>query len=251
MMLPEETASTTINRKKKSLTSQLEKKMAAYASVGAAKSILTCAATASAAGIAVLTLAPAATARIVYTPAHESLVGLTLDLNHDGKGDIQFNQNVDATTSVGMESVWVGPTSSSAQRLNKVVATPTKDPRAVALRAGSRIGPNRQFESEGVIYGDVVYRNPPHTVWFGQWGNGGKGLKDRYLGIKFTINGQFHYGWARISTTVSGHRPTSLLTGYAYETVPNKPILAGKTKGPNSSVERETLGQLARGSARR
>lgn len=249
MMLPEKTASTTINRPQTPLTAQLEKKVAAYASVGAGKSILACAATASAAGIAVLALSPAAAARIVYTPAHESLVGLTLDLNHDGKGDVQFNQNVNATTSVGMQSIWVGPTSSSAQRLNKVVATP-KNLDAVALRAGSRIGPDRQFETHGVIYGDVIYRNPPHTVWFGQWGNGGKGLKDRYLGIKFTINGQFHYGWARISTTVTGDQSTSLLTGYAYETVPNKPILAGKTKGPSSSAERETLGQLARGSAR-
>jgi hypothetical protein len=249
MMLPEETVPTTMNRQKTQLASHLEKRMAAYASAGAAKGILTRGATVGAAGIAVLALVPAAAARIIYTPAHESLVGLTLDLNHDGKGDIQFNQNVDATTSVGMESIWVGPPSSSVQRLNKAVATP-KNLHAVALRAGSRIGPNRQFETHGVIYGDVVYRNPPHTVWFGQWGNGGKGLKNRYLGIKFTINGQFHYGWARISVTVSGNQSTSLLTGYAYETVPNKPIIAGKTKGPNSSEEQTTLGQLARGSAR-
>jgi hypothetical protein len=90
------------------LTSQLEKKVAAYASVGTAKSILTCAATASAAGIAVLALVPAATARIIYTPAHESLVGLTLDLNHDGKGDIQFNQNDSATESVGRRAFGSG-----------------------------------------------------------------------------------------------------------------------------------------------
>src|SRR5580704_11848695 len=243
MVLPE-TVPTKINRQETPLTSQLEKKVTAYASVGAAKSILTCAVTASAAGIAVLALVPAAAARIIYTPAHESLVGLTLDLNHDGKGDIQFHQNDTATTSVGMESIWVGPTSSSVQRLNKVVATPTH---AVALRAGSRIGPNRQFETNGVIYGDVIYRNPPHTVWFGQWGNGGKGLKDRYLGIKFTINGQFHYGWARISVSVNGDQSKSLLSGYAYETVPNKSIIAGETKGPNSSEEQGTLGQLARG----
>jgi hypothetical protein len=247
MTLPEETVPT-INRPTAQLTSQVEKRVAAYACVATAKGILTCAATAGATGIAVLALVPATAARIIYTPAHQSLSG-TLDLNHDGKGDIQFNLNEVATTSVGLRSIWVGPTSSSVQRLNKVVATPPKDPLAVALRAGSRIGPNRQFETHGVLYGDVYYRTPPHTVWFGQWGNGGKGLKDRYLGIKFIIKGQFHYGWARISTTVSGHQSTSLLTGYAYETIPNKPIIAG-AKGTNSGVERETLGQLARGSAR-
>jgi hypothetical protein len=49
---------------------------------------------------------------------------------------------------------------------------------------------------------------------------------NRYLGLKFVINGQDHYGWARLSTT---HSLTGSLTGYAYETVPNKQILEGAT----------------------
>jgi hypothetical protein len=39
------------------------------------------------------------------------------------------------------------------------------------------------------------------------------------------------------------------LTGYAYETVPNKPIIAGKTKGPDViTLEPGSLGRLAQGS---
>jgi hypothetical protein len=38
------------------------------------------------------------------------------------------------------------------------------------------------------------------------------------------------------------------LTGYAYETVPNKPIIAGKTKGPDViTMPAGSLGELARG----
>ena len=38
------------------------------------------------------------------------------------------------------------------------------------------------------------------------------------------------------------------LTGYAYETIPNKPIIAGKTNGPDViTVEPTTLGSLALG----
>jgi hypothetical protein len=30
---------------------------------------------------------------------------------------------------------------------------------------------------------------------------------------------------------------TALLTGYAYETIPNKPIVTGETKGPDATTE--------------
>ncbi len=58
----------------------------------------------------------------------------------------------------------------------------------------------------------------------GPWLN----VKNRYLGLKFIIKGKDHFGWARLTTTGR----IALLTGYAYETIPNKPIIAGKTKGP-------------------
>jgi hypothetical protein len=201
----------------------------------------------AAAGVAAMALTPAAEAKIVYTPAHLPLVGTIIDFNHDGKGDITFLSAVDATTSVGMLSVQAK--SANSLGINEVVATAARD-HAVALRAGERIGPGRHFGTWGVVYGDVYYRNPPHTAWFGQWGNGGKGLKNRYLGIKFTINGKFHYGWARISVSVTGHQATSVLSGYAYETIPNKAIIAGETKGPDVvTVQPGSLGHLATGAS--
>jgi hypothetical protein len=43
---------------------------------------------------------------------------------------------------------------------------------------------------------------------------------------------------------------TATLTGYAYETIPNKPIIAGKTKGPDViTVQPGTLGHLAAGAS--
>jgi hypothetical protein len=95
----------------------------------------------------------------------------------------------------------------------------------------------------------------------GNWLNGGKGVKNRYLGLKFKINGHFHFGWARLTVTIVKTVLTATLTGYAYETIPNKSIIAGKTRGPDdASVEASnkaltvltpipaTLGALALGS---
>jgi hypothetical protein len=49
------------------------------------------------------------------------------------------------------------------------------------------------------------------------------------------ISGKVHFGWARVTVTTSGKTFTATRTGYAYETIPNKSIIAGKTKGPNDA----------------
>ena len=86
--------------------------------------------------------------------------------------------------------------------------------------------------------------------WTGPWVAGGKGVKNRYLGLKFKINGKFHFGWARLTVSTANKRISATLTGYAYETIPNKPLITGKTKGPDvvEGVEPASLGRLAQGS---
>jgi hypothetical protein len=76
------------------------------------------------------------------------------------------------------------------------------------------------------------YNTVKRTTHFnGPWANGGKGVKNRYLGLKFYISGKVHYGWARLTVTFDGKFFVETLTGYAYETIPNRPIITGATKG--------------------
>ena len=51
-----------------------------------------------------------------------------------------------------------------------------------------------------------------------------------------------YYGWARLSVKALKRRftLTATLTGFAYETIPGKPIIAGQTKGPDE--DRNDLG---------
>jgi len=80
--------------------------------------------------------------------------------------------------------------------------------------------------------------------------NGGKGVKNRFVGIRFSIKGRFHYGWARVTVKTQEKSFSATLTGYAYETVPGKGIIAGRTKGPDVvDSEPATLGHLARGAS--
>jgi len=157
-----------------------------------------------------------------------------LDLNHDGITDF----NISNLYYPGQQSSTVLPYASPAAGVEGVSGVyGTRF--ASALGAGSRIGPNAPFCC-GVMAGPGAGR-----------GNGNRwNVSNRYLGLKFQINGKTHYGWARLSVWVTDVvRINAALTGYAYETIPNKPIIAGKTKGHDViTLERAALGRLAQGS---
>jgi hypothetical protein len=115
-----------------------------------------------------------------------------------------------------------------------------RGPFASAIFAGGKIGPERHFRKQN--FGPRMAWAYRGVLWDGPWANGGKGVKDRYLGIKFKISGKFHYGWTRITVTTSARGFTGMiLTGYAYETIPGKSIIAGATKGPDDAEPTASL----------
>jgi hypothetical protein len=229
----------TRTRRSTPLGAKLEKKLAMYA-----------AAAAGATG-ALVSAAPAY-AEIVYTPAHVVLItrdnstvsSYKLDLNHDGINDFSLRAG-GAPRQSGNDAYVL------CQWLATSNAVWGRDFRS-ALRRGTKIGPNGLFNHKFQEMGYVSYVSSPPPGFYGPWVNSGKGVRDRYLGLKFVIKGKVHYGWARLDVKVKGYGIvgiTATLTGYAYETVPNKPIIAGKTRGPDVVVEPATLGRLAGGAA--
>jgi hypothetical protein len=199
---------------------------------------------ASAAGLGVLALAQPAGARIVHTPADREIdcKRYKLDLNHDGMADfiIQYNQGCSGHREF---AEWVIALQAVGVRSNGAVGGPYGERGrsfAFALSKGANIGvTSSHFSGRGLMafysisHGQETYRSGP---WLD--------VTDRYLGLKFLINSKVHYGWARM--TVQFHNPTqTILTGYAYETIPNKPIIAGKTHGEDDG----TLGRLAQGAS--
>lgn len=191
---------------------------------------------ASAAGVGLLAMEPRAAAKIVYTPTHKVISDfahtLYIDLDHDDVDDFLLcfcysGQSDGSTAGIRMyQAVY-------HEGLNGVVG---KGYYASALRSGVRVGPGGQFHVVGNM-ASVVNRTSKGTFYFrGPWANHGKGVKDRYLGLRFMIKGKVHYGWARVTTQFdSRHLPEAILTGYAYETIPRTPIIAGKTMGPDES----------------
>jgi hypothetical protein len=182
---------------------------------------------ASAAGIGILASPHATEAKIVYTPAHIHVTGgfLPLDLNHDGVVD--FNINTHKYNGFFWE-LWV-----SSEGGNQICRTPTSHPPggfAAALPAGVRLGAKRKWKAgSATMLGWGYSSTSKGTSHSGAWFD----VRRRYLGLKFLIHGHFHYGWARMNVQGTPQGIDAVLTGYAYETIPNTPIITGKTKGPD------------------
>lgn len=182
---------------------------------------------ATAAGVASLALAQPAEAKIVYTPAHVKIprparfsgVSVPLDINHDGIDDFVIHNFFGGSAPNSYAFMGVSG--------NRVVG---KNCLASALPAGVPVKFNNDcFSGDGMAGWRTAGGNS--TTFAGQWANGGKGVKDRYLGLRFLIKGQVHFGWARLNISFEKGEFNGLVTSYAYETIPNKAIITGKTKG--------------------
>jgi hypothetical protein len=213
---------------------------------------------ASAAGVSVLALAGAAEAKVVYTETYQvtHTFPLYIDLNHDGIKDFLMRTSFYKGSS-GLE---IGLDVSGYRNANNVVAGRRLSSgsgyffsAASALRSGARIGPKGNFSVRFPIMAAELFTGVGSQYSdLGRWVGKGKGVTNRYLGLKFVIDGEVHYGWARLSVTLGHDRQvgdvSGTLTGYAYETIPGKPIIAGRITGPDViTVQPETLGGLAVG----
>lgn len=206
---------------------------------------------ATAAGVGALCLAPVAEAKIIYTPADVWKMPtngvLGLDLNHDGIADFEFRNRTQFTTTTSRYFGFLSVVPKSVNQVWNGQPCQSGYVCAEALPKGRKIGPNGQFQA-GPAYMFFATRR----YVFGQW-NTRSGTVDAYLGLRFVFKGAPHFGWARVRVTKNfTHRYfqfTAFLTGYAYETIPGKPIIAGATKGQEE--QEGSLGAFAAGAARR
>ena len=197
------------------------------------------------AGAGAAACASPAQAEVVYTPTHRNVdMDYHLDLNNDGIGDFHIHSYYLS----GFASLNVIPMVSG----NKIAAVHHEcgfrgeSTAAAPLPQGAVIGPNSPLQTNAQCMIHEIESSAPTGPWLG--------VQDHYLGLEFLINGQKHFGWARISVQPVECFPCiGRIFGYAYETIPGKPIIAGD-QGHSSSaavepltVEPLTLGALALG----
>ncbi|MFZ0321583.1 MAG: hypothetical protein WAL56_20835 [Candidatus Sulfotelmatobacter sp.] len=183
-----------------------------------------------------------ALAEVVYTPTHKNIdMDYFLDLNHDGIGDFHIHSYYLS----GFASLNVIPMVSG----NKIAAVHHEcgfrgeSTAAAPLPLGAVIGPNSPFQTNAQCMIHENESSAPTGPWLG--------VQDHYLGLEFYIDGQKHFGWARLSVQyVECYPCIGRIFGYAYETIPGKAIVAGDegsaAKGSAAPVA-PVLGALALG----
>jgi len=231
---------------------------------------------AAAASVSALALAQPAEAEIVITnktiPIHAG-TPVMLDLNGDGIKDFEFSLSNYSYKIFSNNKLYVQGLTAG----NGIVG---RGQAASAMLRGAKIGPGGPFihsyyrvvtevshlctQSCGLKSGYSFDQS-----LYGKWGGG---QPNRFVGVKFKINGETHYGWVRLTITVkkkgSGKGPkgsfSGTITEYGYESVANKSCgagLPGASAAPsdtahNSGVPQQkdflktgpSLGMLAAGS---
>ncbi len=212
-----------MSRLARTIHPRLDQKLAAYAAAAAAI------------GVVGLSTARSAEAEVVYTKTHiEVNTGTPIDLNGDGTRDFLFARV--AVGSYGSQLTVNAPTGNAFVGKG-IDATP--------LSFGVAITGKDTFGGSSAEMAVFSFRSGSFSG--GTWA----GKINQYMGVKFLINGQRHFGWIRITVEhLQAH-----ISGYAYETVPNKPIKAGYTGGQSGEAGvsaatpiSPTLGMLAVGS---
>jgi len=179
--------------------------------------------------------------KIVYTPTHR-VIGTNgfylINFDHGGTTDFLIRESGGTSGSTGSNALLINGSGIEAS---------VKKHFPAAVKKGAEIGPDQRFITR--VYHESTMARAWQTDsigfhYYGQWVN----VVDRYLGLRFKIRGGIHYGWARLSAKVKRRKITATLTGYAYETIANKAIIAGNTKGAEKVwVQPAALGELAGG----
>jgi len=166
---------------------------------------------------AMLAGASSAQAKVIFTAnrselktAFRQIETLDIDLNNDGKVDFILT----ATTYSSV--AYMGELNARGISYNGAAFVPRTS--AVAFQKGAKIGKSAQFT-------DLVGLASGFGNGYGQFAN----TSDRFLGVRFRLHGGFYYGWIGFRKVVTGPfgEVKAKIQGWAYETEPDKPIIAG------------------------
>lgn len=171
-------------------------------------------------------LAGSADAQIIYTDINPDVVvsdTVYYDLDMDGDAVVDFTFGTEGyTTSYGPVnlSLLYVPVAANAV-LGSLYSG--NYPLPFAMNNGDSISSTNTSWNAGSVNGGLQYLSV--LAPYGSYGNW-QGQTDKYVGVRFNIGSNTHYGWVRLS--VSANADTIIIKDYAYNSQPNVGLLAGE-----------------------
>ncbi len=174
-----------------------------------------------------------ANAQIVYTdviPDSTMLDNLPIGLNTKNYNlDLDNNANDDfiLTAYYGPSILGGTPSMVYASPLNgnALKDTLTTGNVPIPLQLNAVIDSNLLLQQSWQTSGSHTLRESGGIGPVGLWNN----LSDYYLGLRLLQSGQTYYGWVRLRVNVTSSYASVIVRDYAYNSIPDQPILAGQT----------------------
>lgn len=177
------------------------------------------------AGALLMTLyafAPTAAAEVVYTQANVTLLGegsIKIDLNHDATTDFVLRSALKEASCGSVGGGYTGTTKIVPTTGDGVVVFHQNF--AALLASGISVdGSSTFYNAKAIVTQLTACLSNTKAV-------------SGYLGLEFQLDGQTHYGWARVGISVhSGwrHAIRTTLIDFAYESIPGEAIKTGQTQ---------------------
>ncbi len=206
---------------------------------------------AAAASVGMLALTQPASGEIVINHINKAVpicarldpCSLAIDLNNDGIDDVKFQ-----LLSTQEPTHYARSLTAFGSNGAEVVGT-SEVPYASCLLRGGKVGPSARFNAFGQMEasnGDPGISRVLYGEWYGNHPN-------RFLGVKFKIKHETHYGWVRVTVDSTPGAITATVTEYGYETIANKIVKVGLSGAAAKTADGQvvkpaaSLGMLARG----
>jgi hypothetical protein len=162
-----------------------------------------------------------------------------IDINQDGADDFTFLMEID-TVGGTYYDYFIEPTNGQIVR-EKISETVTGG--GWPLASGSAISASVEVPEPFDAVWDASkaslfsYGFPTDPDWVDYSGNFRH--TDGFLGVSFEVDGSTHYGWIEFSHDRTRSEPLNnslMIHGRAYESTPDKPIVAGVIPEPSTGI---------------
>lgn len=139
----------------------------------------------------------------------------SLDLNNDDTTDFYIRVSFLRFYSIRARGVEI-----NSFDVNGVICDSSRFP--LAMNLGDKINSNSNWAANIAN----ALRSLTGNNWEGNWTT----TTDHYLGLKIRSGNNIYYGWVRLRVLVVQGKSSVKVKDYAYNSIPNKRILAGQMK---------------------